>query len=130
MRAAIAKRIDLTDPHRAAVAAGREVILRTREYIRGHKSFAIETTLAGRRTLAFIKSAIQANFFVRLVYIFVDDPELSIQRVRERVAQGGHDVSDEDVRRRYSRSLANPRPTIRLVHEAVVYDNSGPEPEK
>jgi predicted ABC-type ATPase len=49
---AIAKRMDPANPRRAAVAAGREVILRTREYLENRVSFAIETTLSSRSTLA------------------------------------------------------------------------------
>jgi len=127
---AIARRINLIDPHRAAVAAGREVIRRMREYTETRESFAIETTLAGRRTLPVIKSAAETGFFVRLVYICLDNPELSVQRVRERVAQGGHDVPDEDIRRRYNRSLMNLPETLRFVNQAVVYDNSGAEAQK
>ena len=72
--------------------------------------------------------AIECGFFVRLVYICVDGPERSIQRVRERVARGGHDVPDRDVRRRYVRSLANAEKIVRIVQQALVLDNSGAEP--
>lgn len=64
----------------------------------------------------------------RLVYICVESPEQSIQRVRERVAQGGHDVPDDDVRRRYARSISNLRRVVDLADESILYDNSGPEP--
>jgi predicted ABC-type ATPase len=69
------------------------------------------------------------RFFVRLVYIGVDNPEQSIQRIGERVAQGGHDVPDDDVRRRYVRSLSNLKQVVNIVNEALIYDNSGPEPK-
>jgi len=49
--------------------------------------------------------------------------------VSERVAQGGHEVPDEDVRRRYVRSIANANRVLRIVHEALVFDNSGTEPK-
>jgi predicted ABC-type ATPase len=44
------------------------------------------------------------------------------------VAQGGHDVPDADVRRRYARSLSNARQLLPIVHQALVFDNSGAEP--
>jgi predicted ABC-type ATPase len=65
------------------------------------------TTLAGRWTNSAIGAALERLFFTRLFYICLDNPERSIQRVRERVAQGGPDVPDADVRRRYTRSLKN-----------------------
>jgi predicted ABC-type ATPase len=54
--------------------------------------------------------------------------ERSIQRIRERAAQGGHDVPDADVRRRYIRSLLNARQVLPTVHQGLVFDNSGAEP--
>jgi predicted ABC-type ATPase len=125
---AIAKRISPDLPHRAGVSAGREVIRRTAEYLRATESFAIETTLAGNWTSSAIRAALERSFFTRLFYICLDNTERSIQRVRERVAQGGHDVPDADVRRRYARSLSNARQVLQIVHQALVFDNSGAEP--
>jgi len=67
------------------------------------------------------------GFRIDLVYICLDTPERSVLRVNERVLQGGHDVSDEDVRRRYLRSLANLPDAVRISDRAVLYDNSGDE---
>ena len=124
----IAKRINSADPSRAAVAAAREVITRTRLCIRNHQSFAIETTLASGSTLVTIREAQQQGFFVNLVYVCLESPEDNIHRVRERFAQGGHFVPDDDVRRRYGRSLQNLTAALRFVDQAVVYDNSETEP--
>jgi predicted ABC-type ATPase len=115
-------------PQQAGVSAGREVLRRTAEYIRNEESFAIETTLAGGWTKSAIRPARERSFFTRLFYICLDNPERSIQRVRERVAQGGHDVPDADVRRRYTRSLGNAVQVLQLVHQGLVFDNSGAEP--
>ena len=125
---AIARRIKPELPQRAGISAGREVLRRTAVYIRSSESFAIETTLAGSWTNSAIAEALERSFFTRLFYICLDNPERSIQRVRERVAQGGHDVPDSDIRRRYARSLANARPVLRIVHQGLVFDNSGAEP--
>jgi predicted ABC-type ATPase len=67
------------------------------------------------------------GFRIDLVYICLDTPERSVLRVNERALQGGHDVSDEDVRRRYLRSLANLAEAVRIADRAVLYDNSGDE---
>jgi predicted ABC-type ATPase len=125
---AIAERIHSGDPRTAALAAGREVLLRTRTYLDSRQDFAIETTLSGAWTMKAIKQAIAKGFFVRLVYICLDSPERGIRRVHERVAQGGHNVPDEDVRRRYARSLSNLKQIIKITSETLVYDNSGTEP--
>ena len=127
---AIAKRIDPANPRRAAVSAAREVIRRTREYLEGYQSFAIETTLSSGSTLATMRQAHARGFIVRLVYVCLDNPERSIQRVCERVIQGGHDVPEEDVRRRYERSLQNLPDVLRRAHKGVVFENSGDRPRK
>ncbi len=59
----------------------------------------------------------------------LQSPEQCIGRVRQRVAEGGHDVPDEDVRRRYSRSLANVQELLRIADESLIYDNSGLQPK-
>lgn len=125
----VAKRMNPEDPQRAAVAAAREVIQKTREYLDNRESFAIETTLSSGSTLSTMQQAKAGGFTVRLLYVCVNTPERNIQRVRERVARGGHDVPEADVRRRYHRSLSNLPAALRLAHEAVVYDNSD-EPRK
>jgi predicted ABC-type ATPase len=125
---AIAKLINPQNPQQGGIQAGKEVLRRTAEYIRNAESFAVETTLSGSWTNAAIREALKRGFFTRLVYVCVDSPDRNIQRVRERVAEGGHDVPEADVRRRYTRSLANAREMLRIVHEALVYDNSSTEP--
>lgn len=126
---AIAKRIHATLPESAVIAAGREVLRRTQEYLDSGENFAIETTFSGKWTLGAVREARVNRFFVRLIYICLEGPEQCIRRVRERVAQGGHDVPNDDVRRRYFRSLANVKQLVTIVDEAFVYDNSGPEPK-
>ena len=125
---AIARRMKPETPQQAGVSAGKEVLRRTAEYMRNGVSFAIETTLAGNWTTSVIAVALEQSFFTRLFYICLDNPERGIQRVRERVAQGGHDVPAADVRRRYTRSLANAGYVLQLVHQGLVFDNSGAEP--
>jgi len=127
---AIAKRMDPSDPRQAAVAAGRELIRRTREYLENRESFAIETTLASRSAVNTMLEAEARGFIVELVYVCVDNPERSIKRVRERAAKGGHYVPDEDVRRRYERSLQNLPEVLRRTHKALVFENSGTELRK
>jgi predicted ABC-type ATPase len=121
---AIAKRMDPADPLRAAVAAGREVILRTREYLRTRQNFAMETTFSGTRTLVTMREARSEGFRVELVYVGLVDSDYCIRRVRERVAQGGHFVPDDDVKRRYARSVTNLASALGLADKVTVYDNS------
>jgi len=114
---AIARRLNPGAPHSVALTAGREIL-------------RFETTLASKRTLGMMQKAKVRGFTVQLVYIGLDTSERGILRVQERVLQGGHDVPDEDVRRRYIRGLANLPEAIRKADRAIVYDNSENEHRK
>jgi predicted ABC-type ATPase len=88
-------------------------------------SFAVETTLAGRRIVELMRKARECGYEVHLVFVALNSPEKNIGRIRERVARGGHFIPDLDVRRRYARSFENLPEAVRLADVAKVYDNSG-----
>jgi predicted ABC-type ATPase len=121
---AIARSLNPLDPHGVTLAAGRETLRRIQGHLERRVSFAIETTLASKRTLGVMRTAKTAGFTVHLIYIGRDTAERAVLRVRQRVLQGGHDVSDEDVRRRYTRGLGNLPEAIRIADRAIIYDNS------
>jgi len=121
---AVAKRINPTDPSAAAIAAGREVLERTEEYVTTGMSFAMETTLASRRTVEKLREAQAVGFEIDFVFVALSSPERNIIRIVERVARGGHFVPDEDVRRRYARSMLNAVELLRFADRTRVYDNS------
>ena len=68
-----------------------------------------------------------AGYRIELHYVCVNAPELAIDRIRNRVALGGHDVPERDVKRRYARSLARLPAAIARSDEARLYDNSDPD---
>jgi predicted ABC-type ATPase len=120
----IARSLNPATPERAVVRAGRQVLDLVSRHLRAQESFAIETTLASRRTLGMIHTAQRARFEVHLVYIGLDSPERCIGRVRERVRHGGHDVPPAVVHRRYWRSIENAPLALCLVDRATLFDNS------
>ena len=66
---------------------------------------------------------------MKIIFLSLPTPELAIARVAARVAQGGHDVSETDIRRRFKAGLDNFRRTYQpLVDAWVLYDNSGAQP--
>lgn len=111
-------------PQAAAVQGGRQSIKRARTYLANNQSFAAETTLSGKTYLRMIIEAKQKGWQVNLIYVGVANVETSIDRVAQRVAQGGHNVPQEDIRRRYARSLANLPAAIELADRATILDNS------
>ena len=127
---AIARRLDAAQPARSAIPAAREAVLRCRTLLAERASFTLETTLAGHGAIAIMRQARDAGYQTFLVYVSLGDPELHIERVRLRVSQGGHDIPDSDIRRRYWRSLMRAPEALRLVDQAVVLDNSGLYPAR
>jgi predicted ABC-type ATPase len=89
---AIARRLNPFDPSAAAIAAGREVLERTADYFGQGVSFAVETTLSSRSRVELIRTAKSRGYETRLLFMALESPELSIRRIRDRVALGGHFV--------------------------------------
>ena len=108
-----------------AIAAGREVLKRTADYLNRGVSFAVETTLSGSGRVDLIHRAKSCGYEIHLLFIGLDGSERSITRVRNRAARGGHFIPEADVRRRYVRSLANAAQALRSADVAKFYDNSG-----
>jgi predicted ABC-type ATPase len=93
------------------------------------ESFAFETTLAGLNYARHIPSWRAAGYHVKLIFLSLPTAELAIGRVKARVAQGGHNVPEEVVRRRFEAGLLNFETVYRqLVDSWVLYDNFGESP--
>jgi predicted ABC-type ATPase len=109
------------------IAGGRQVLTSAREHLRQAESFAVETTLAGKNYLRMMLEARQDGFEIVLVYIGTENVEINLARIRDRVLAGGHDVPQEDVRRRYKRSFANLPIAIKRADHTILFDNSTEE---
>jgi predicted ABC-type ATPase len=110
-------------------SAGKSVITRREKALAASHDFAIETTLAGRGPLQFMRQAKGRGYTIDLVYVATSSVEKNIERVRERTMRGGHDVPLADIRRRYSRSLANLAAAAELSDSVLVFDNTGDAPK-
>jgi predicted ABC-type ATPase len=89
------------------VAAGRMLLTRIDDFVGAGRDFALETTLSSRLYARRIPSWRERGYTVELTYIRLPSADASLARVKHRVAQGGHDVPEEDIRRRFERSLWN-----------------------
>ncbi|MGO9127777.1 MAG: Zeta toxin family protein [Terriglobales bacterium] len=106
------------------VAAARYVLKSAEEHLEKAESFAVETTLAGKSYLDMMLDARNCGFEIVLVYIGTENVEINLARIRNRVLAGGHDVPEEDVRRRYRRSFQNLPIAIPRADHAILFDNS------
>jgi len=103
----IAAGISPLAPERELVAASRIFLREIEAYIAGEEDFAFETTLSGRGYLQLIERLQRGGWCVELIYLALPTVDVSRQRVAERVAHGGHNISAEDIKRRFPRSLQN-----------------------
>jgi len=90
-----------------AVEASRIMYKRIRELIAAEKTFALETTLASRSIAKLLLGAQEKGYYVTLLYFWLNTPDLAVERVKNRVAAGGHNVSEVTVRRRYDAGIHN-----------------------
>ena len=121
---AIARDMRARATDRVEIAAAREALQRQRATVAAGRSFVVETTLAGQGTLRLMRAAQRAGYTISLHYVCLASPDQSVRRVRNRVARGGHDVPEDDIRRRFTRSLANLPLATALADEAQLHDNS------
>lgn len=84
-------------------------------------NFILETTLASRTLLLFIKKARQAGFIIVLHFLWITMPTLCDFRVKDRVSKGGHDIDLSVILRRYSFGLEMLSQYINIVDEAYIY---------
>lgn len=100
-----AKSLSPFDPSAASITASKYMLMRIHYLLGKYEDFSVETTLATRTLLNIIAEAHEVGYEVTLLYFWVSSPEVAIQRVRERVASGGHNIPDNVVRRRYVMGL-------------------------
>lgn len=100
----IEKELGLTDSNTAKIQAGRIFFERLSELSNQGKSFILESTLAGGYLIKTLENLKGKGYIVKIVYVFLENVEVCIERISQRVKLGGHFVPDEDVRRRFYRS--------------------------
>jgi len=91
-------------------------------------SFCFETVLSMPDKVDFIRQAKWQSYTVRVYYVTTDDPQINIERVKSRVAQGGHDVPADKILSRYKRSMDLMFKVACEADEVFFFDNSGERP--
>jgi len=116
-------------PEAVPFEAGRIMLSQIRAYVKSGKSFAFETTVSGSGYASLIPRWQSAGYRVNLVFLSLPKIEIALARIRARVAQGGHDVPEPVVRRRFERGFRNFEQVYRrLVDSWALYDSSGLDP--
>lgn len=116
-------------PETAAVQAGRLMLQELARHFAVRQSFAFETTLSGRAWLHHIREWQAASYRVKLIFLQLDSVEEAIARVAQRVRQGGHDIPEATIRRRFAAGRQNFERLYAPQADAwALYNNSGPQP--
>jgi predicted ABC-type ATPase len=104
---ALAAALNPTNPQEAQFTAARQYKETLDRYVLRQVSCVCESTLSGLTMQKFMRSAHDAGFSITIAFLFVESVDICLARVAERVRKGGHDVPEDDIRRRFSRSLGN-----------------------
>jgi len=93
-----------------------------------HKTIGVETVLSTGKYRRLVSKAKALGFSIWFLYVTLDTPDRNVERVKLRVAKGGHDVPEDSIRRRYLRSLEQFPWFLDQADRAWIYDNSGAQP--
>lgn len=96
--------------------------------VNAHQTVGVETVMATGKYRALVDRAHAQGYRVRLIYVFLKRAEINVTRVRDRVANGGHDVPEASIRDRRERSFRQFSWFFEHADEADIFDNSGAEP--
>ena len=121
----IAKGLSPFQPHRMAIEAGRIMIRHINECVKNKESFAFETTLSGKGYARKIKNWKTQQYEIIIYFLKLPSVEFAIERVKSRVAQGGHNIPIQDIIRRYERSWINFQKVYKQIANSwIVFDTS------
>lgn len=102
-----------------------KIALKMRQnYINKGLDFNQESTLCGSSILSLFKTLKEKGYKINLYYIGVDSPQIAKERIKIRVAKGGHFIKDELVEKRFYKSLENLKKVLPLCDEVKIFDNS------
>jgi len=122
----IARGLSPFQPEKVNVHAGRLMLTRIKKLLNDGMDFAFETTLSTKTYVNLIRQAQENNYFVTLVFFWLNSSDLSVKRVKTRVLEGGHDIPESIIRRRYESGLKNLfQLYIPILDNWIIIDNSG-----
>ena len=121
----IAKGLSPFQPEKVSFEAGRIMLRRINELLESNENFAFETTLATKSYKSKVVEAKSKNYNVTLLFFWLQNVDLAIERVKTRVLEGGHNIELDVIKRRYLNGIKNLFEIyLPIVDEAMIFDNS------
>ena len=126
----IAKGLSPFNPEKAAIEAGRLMLSKINSYVKNKIDFAFETTLATRSYVNTIQKTKENDYKVTLLFFWLDSVELAKERVQTRVLEGGHNIAENVIIRRYFAGIKNLFDLyIPICDYWMIFNNSNPSIE-
>lgn len=124
----IARGLAPKHPESMALTASKLMIKRLKSLLDADQSFAFETTASGTNYVKHLKSAKAKGYEISLTFLWLSKPEEAVRRVAQRVKQGGHQVPEDSIVRRYYTGIKNlVMHYLPIADEAFILDNSSEE---
>ena len=121
----IARGLSPFAPVLVSFQAGRIMLQRIEELLPQRVDFAVETTLATRSYVSLVRRAQALGYKVHLIFFFLENEEQAVKRVAQRVSNGGHNISEEVIRRRFKRGIYNLLNLyLPVCGDVLVYNNA------
>jgi predicted ABC-type ATPase len=120
----IARGLSPFDPDSVSIEAGKIALKRIRELIAQKIGFTWETTMSGRTAVGWLREARESGYNLKAYFLWVRHPETTINRIRQRVTEGGHNIAEDVSRRRFFKTIQNFFSIYRpLMHSWKLFQN-------
>ncbi len=121
----IARGLSPFQPEKVSIEAGRLMLARIDELLKSQEDFSFETTLYTRSFVSTINTAREKGYYITLIFFWLESIQLAKDRVKKRVAEGGHNIEAEVIERRYTSGISNLfKLYANKVDSLLIYDNS------
>jgi predicted ABC-type ATPase len=126
----IASGLSPFSPQQAALKSGKLVLEQIKAYAENGVDFGFETTMSGVTYLKYFKMLKEKGYKIHLFFLWIPSSQLAIARVKDRVAQGGHNVPVADIKRRFERSTEKFLKQYRLLADQwMLFNNEQSKPK-
>jgi predicted ABC-type ATPase len=121
----IARGLSPFQPEKVSFKAGRIMLERINELLESKENFAFETTLATKSYKSILLLARERGYNVTILFFWLQNVDLAIERVKTRVLEGGHHIETDVIKRRYKRGIKNLFEIyLPIADEVMIFDNS------
>jgi predicted ABC-type ATPase len=121
----IAKGLSPFQPEKVSFEAGRIMLNRINELLEYNESFAFETTLSTKSYKNKILKAKEQGYTITLLFFWLNNIQLAKERVKIRVKEGGHNIPNDIIERRYLKGIINLFDIyLEIVDGTLIFDNS------